>query len=292
MPDPQAVLCKASLGVAVWWLASTTVDADVITVDTGAGDGQVGAYYGPYMASDDAPASYPAVPSPDIDPGFQNYFMGRSTVSGVTTSERRPFFLFDTAGIAASIPAGHVITDLSISLELLPGGTSALANFAIGDLEMVEFSSTPFSAAELKSPDMIPPESIWDTFGTTKPYGGFEILGTSHPSPTMPGTYEIPLPGAISDLEAALMSDEVFAITARLATFDPGPIGTGASPVDPYEYVFGGTDVVASFGSSTPAPTLTIFTSAVPEPSSALLLVGLLGRALLQRNRQPIASNC
>lgn len=288
MPNLRSKLCNAILGLAAGCLLATRVHADVITIDTSDGAGQVGAYYGPYTDSDDPPAGYPAIPDPDIEPTFQNYFMGRTTVSGFTTSERRPFFLFDTTGIAASIPAGHVITDVFISLELLPGGTSALANFAVGDLEMVDFSSTPFSADAITSPGMIPHDTIWETFGSSKPYGGFELLGTTHPSPTIPDTYEIPLPGAIADLESSIAAEEVFAITARLATFDPGPIGKGTDPVDPYEYVFGGTDIETPSGSSTTAaPTLTIFTTAVPEPSSSLVLAGFLIRVLLRRNRRP-----
>ncbi|HBE70877.1 MAG TPA: hypothetical protein DDW52_22250 [Planctomycetaceae bacterium] len=258
--------------------------ADTIEIDTFVGGGQVGAYYGPYRPEDDPPDSYPAVPAPDISPSFQNYFMGRTTVSGFTTSERRPFFLFDTTSLASSIPSGHIITDLSISLELLPGGTSALANFAVGDKEVVEFTSTPFSNEELLKPEdfSIPFETIWDTLGKSKPYGGFEILGPSHPEPSMTGTHEISLAGGIEDLEDALASGEFFAVSARLETFDPGPIGKGATPVDAYEYVFGGTDVVTDSGMGT-APKLTITTSAVPEPSANLVLLGMLALVLRKR---------
>jgi hypothetical protein len=54
----------------------------------------------------------------------------------------------------------------------------------------------------------------------------------------------------------------------------------GAPPiVDPYEYVFGITDVVSGTGSSTAAPVLTITT--IPEPGGFMLIV--LGLILAAR---------
>ena len=77
------------------------------------------------------------------------------------------------AGIAASIPSGEVVDDVSISLELLSGGTSALVNFAT-PLEIVKFSSTPVPPDVIADPNLLildpndgPAEVlIWDTFGT------------------------------------------------------------------------------------------------------------------------------
>src|SRR5262245_32282043 len=97
---------------------------------------QVGGFYGPYLPGDDPPPAYPVVPAPDNSPGFQNYFMGRTTVKGFTTSERRAFFIYDLAGVAASIPAGEHVVGVTIDLTLIPGGTSALANFT-GGFELV-----------------------------------------------------------------------------------------------------------------------------------------------------------
>ncbi len=263
--------------------------AAVVTVDTSAGAGQVGAFYGLYTPADDAPLSYPPTIPPDNDPTFQNYFLGRTTSTpvstGFTTPERRAFFFFDMAGIAASIPAGDEITDVTIDLELLPGGTSALANFT-GDVEIVDFSSTIFTPAEILDPDLfaIPPDAIWSSFGTSTPYGGFGIDGPGSATPA--DTYSISLPGSIPDLGSTIGAGDIFIVTARLVTFDPGPIGALAPPaIDPYEYVFGLTDVVSSSGSTTAAPVLTITTAAavVPEPSSAVLLVGLMALGLCGR---------
>jgi len=66
-------------------------------------------------------------------------------------------------------------------------------------------------------------------------------------------------------------------------TFDPGPIGPIiGSPIDTYEYVFGGTDIESSSGPSTVPPVpLTIVTD-VPEPAS-LALMSLGGLTMLRR---------
>ena len=129
---------------------------------------------------------------------------------------------------------------------------------------------------------MTPPDAIWDSFGTSTPYGSFVIDGTPSAGPpmdglmtTVPGIYTISLPGSIPDLTAAIMGGGIFIVTARLATFDPDPIGPGAPPaVDPYEYVFGITDVVSGIP-TTPAPILTITT--IPEPGTTVLaLVAVL----------------
>jgi len=250
---------------------------------------QVGGFFGPYTPGDDPPPGYPAVPDPDNSPGFQNYFMGRSTISGFTTSERRAFFIYDMAGVAASIPVGETIVGVSIDLTLIDGGTSALANFS-GGMEVVDFTATPVPASIILAPGAIPPASIWATFGTGLPYGSFVIPGIPDGPKTMPdGTYTIGLPGAVSAIGPSIATSSLFVVSARLATFDPGPIGAGAPPpVDPYEYVFGLTDVVSPSGSHAPIPYLTITTAPVPEPSTfALCLsaaaVGVI--AYLRRRR-------
>lgn len=217
---------------------------------------QVGGFYGPYPPGDDPPAAYPAVPTPDNTPGFQNYFMGRSTISGFTTSERRAFFIYDLAGVAASIPVGEHVVGVTIDLTLIGGGTSALANFT-GGFELVSFTATPVPVAAIIDPAGfgVTPSSIWATFGTGIPFGDFTIVGPDSPGSTVPGTYTIGLPGAVSAIGPAIGSGSLFVVTARLATFDPGPIGAGAPPpVDPYEYVFGLTDVVSPTGSHAPVP--------------------------------------
>lgn len=234
---------------------------------------QLGAFYGPYMPSDLAPPAYPPVPAPDNSPIFQNYFLGRSTIGGVTTSERRAFFLFDMATVGASIPAGEELVGVTIDLELLPGGTSALANFT-GGFEMVALTGTTATVAEILDPfgEGVPPEVVWGTFGTGAPFGSFVISGPSEPVPTPPGVYTIGLPGAVGAASAAIGSGSMFIVTARLLTFDPGPIGfTAPPPVDPYEYVFGLTDVETPTGIEIPAPVLTLTTAPVPEASSLAL---------------------
>lgn len=257
--------------------------ADVLTIDTSAG-GQVGGFYGPYMPGDMAPPSYPTSIMPDNSPGFQNYFMGRTTTSplgsGFTTPERRVFFIFDMSGLA--IPAGHSVSDVTIDLELLPGGTSALANFT-GDMEVVEFTSTVPDPI-LLDPGLVESEwiPVWDTLGSGDPYGALELLGPGSGSPSLPGTYTIPLPGSLSDVTDAILGGDIFVVSSKLATYDPGPIGAGAPPAaDPYEYVFGGTDVVFGAPTGLAAPLLTITT--VPEPNATLLLMSLFATAIVRR---------
>jgi hypothetical protein len=265
-------------------LTAPGAQASTLEVDTSVGAGQVGGYYGLYdPIIDDAPPAFGPTLPPDNDASFQNYFMGRSTFgplgSSVTSPERRVFFFFDMAGL--SIPAGEEITEVSIDLTLTLGGSAVLANFT-GDIELVEFSSTPYTPAEILDPDAfaLPSDLIWSTFGSSTPYGGFEIVGPDHPTetPTAPGDYAIPLPGSIADVESAILGGSVLVVTAKLATFDPDPIGPLAPPaIDPYEYVFGITDVVSGIGSSVDPPLLSITTTPIPEPASlGLLAVGLL----------------
>ena len=256
-------------------------------IDISVSSYQVGGYYGPYMPSDAPPPSYPPTIGPDNSPGFQNYFMGRSTISGFTTPERRVFFIYDMAGVAASIPVGETIVGVSIDLTLIDGGTSALANFS-GGFEVVDFTATPVPASIILAPGAIPPTSIWATFGTGIPYGSFVIPGIPDGPKTMPdGTYTIGLPGAVSAIGPFIAASSLFVVSARLATFDPGPIGPGAPPpIDPYEYVFGLTDVVSPSGSHAPIPYLTITTAPVPEPSTFVLCMSAAAVLLVRLRRR------
>lgn len=263
----------AALLCASMWPVASALAADVL-VDSA----QVGGYYGEYLPTDDPPSL--DIPTPDVSIDDQVYFMGRSTIGGVTLSERRVYFLFDLSGV--TIPAGEDVVDVFIDLELLAGGTSALANFT-GGVEIIEFTSTSYTADEILAPEaLLPPDDIitvFESFGTGTSYGGLEL--TSGGSP--PGTFEIPLTGAVPDLKAALTAGTTFVVTARLATFDPGPIGPiVGSPIDIYEYVFGGTDIASSSGPSTVPPVSLTIETAVPEPASVMLL-GLGGLAMLRR---------
>jgi len=243
---------------------------------------QVGGYYGPYLESDfdTDPLLDPPPPAADIDPAEQVYFMGRSTFEGVTTSERRVYFIYDMS--SHSIPVGEVITSVEIDLVLLTGGTSALANFT-GDVEMIEFSGTSFTKKEILGEAPADPLAMWDSFGTGPGYGGFELFSPSHPTEpaTVPDTYAISLPGSFADVTDAITAGDYFVLTARLATYDPDPIVPG--PPDIYEYVFGGTDVVdGGVPTALPPPDLSITTAPIPEPASALLF-GLALPVLMRR---------
>ena len=108
-------------------------------------------------------------------------------------------------------------------------------------------------------------------------YGDFILPDPNDPNlpPLVTGTQEIPLPFAVPDLAAAIDAGDIFVVSMRLETFDPGPIGPGAddpntAPIDPQEYVFGGTDVPTAV----PYPELIITTIPIPEPAS-IALAGL-----------------
>lgn len=294
-------LWKALVTVAVCVAVVAPVSAIDIEVDTSMGGGQVGGFYGPYDPGiDDPPVGYPSTLAPDNLPTFQNYYMGRTTLgplgSSPSTPERRAFFMFDMTGVLASVPAGHTISGLSIDLTLTPGGSAVLANFS-GGVESVEFSSTPFTEMEILDPvgEGVSTDAIWGSFGTSTPYGSFDISGTppSGGSPASadgvmtlpPDTYTIDLMGGIPDVETAIGAGGIFIVSARLSSFDPDVIGPGTPPaVDPYEYVFGITDVVPMSGGSpsVPAPILTI--STIPEPSSVLLIT-IFGSLLFMARR-------
>ena len=282
------------LALASFLTTQVTLATDIF-VDTGTGGGMVAGYYGLYDPNvDDPPGGYPPTIPADLDPNVGVYFVGRTTESpvatGFTTPERRVAFLFDMSGVAASIPVGEVVADVSISLELLPGGTSALVNFK-SPLEVVAFTSTPVPPEVIADPNLFPEDpnglpaevAIWDTLGAGDLYGDFVLPDPSDPNlPVLvPGTQEIPLSLAVPDLVAAIDSDSIFVVSMRLATYDPDPIGSGAPPAfDPYEYVFGGTDVP----SGVPYPELTITTIPIPEPSSLVLAAfGVLGLGCRRR---------
>jgi hypothetical protein len=233
----------------------------------------VGGFFGPYLPGDMPPPGYPMVPAPDNSLAFQNYFLGRTTVMGFTSSERRAFFVYDMAGVAASIPVGEAVVGVTIDLTLISGGTSALANFT-GGFEDVRFTSTPVPYEAILDPVGfgVPASSVWATFGTGSDYGSFVLGGPMSPMPTPPATYTIGLPGAVADVKSKITAGSLFIVTARLVTYDPGPIGPMAPPaIDPFEYVFGLTDVVSPSGSHAPIPYLKITTAPVPEPGSVAL---------------------
>jgi len=296
---PHAFLICTVFLLAYLFSPVQAIDIEVLSTD---GSGQVGGFYGLYSPTVDMPpGGYSATLPPDNDPSFQNYFMGRSTLGPLSTAdstpERRAFFMFDMAGVLASIPAGHTISGVTIDLTLTAGGSAALANFS-GGVETVEFTGTPFSEVEILDPvgTSTPTDSIWSTFGTSTPYGGFEITGTPPPGAAPPSadglmtlapdTYTIDLPGALPDLGTAIGAGGMFIVTARLASFDPDVIGTSAPPAtDPYEYVFGITDVASPSGSTVAPPVLTI--STIPEPSAFLLIaLGGMTAAHIRRVRR------
>lgn len=225
--------------------------AGVIEVDTF----HTGGFYG----LDDM--GMPTAP-PDNDPTFQNYFMGRTTVSGFTTPERRSFFAFDMGGV---VPMGEEIVSMSLVLENVFGGV--IANF-LGGSETAVFTSTTSTYDEIADPmgAMIPPEAIFDSFGTGSFYGDivFDDMGPTD------GPVEIVLsPGAIADAMSSAMSGESFMISGALATYDP-------EPMEPFEFVFGLTDVVVGgMPTGFPVPKLVIETAPIPSPSSMLAFAGL-----------------
>jgi hypothetical protein len=267
-----SILRRQAVRVAIVFFAATSAHsarAAEISVPTM----HVGGFYGPYLPGDMPPPGYPMVPAPDNALAFQNYFMGRTTVMGFTTSERRAFFVYDMAGVAASIPGGEAVVGVTIDLTLIPGGTSALANFT-GGFEDVRFTSTPVPYEAILDPVGfgVPASSVWATFGTGMDYGSFVLGGPMSPMPTPPATYTIGLPGSVADATAKIATGSLFIVTARLVTYDPGPIGPMAPPaIDPFEYVFGLTDVVSPSGSHAPMPYLKITTAPVPEPASFAL---------------------
>ncbi len=228
----------------------------------------VGGFYAP-------PAGMAPPLIPDNDPSFQNYFMGRTTVSGFTTTERRTFFAFDLSGLA--IPDGETIVSVDFEITLLFGGI--IANFSDG-LERVRFTSTstPYEAIADPMGTMTDPGDTFDTFGTGELYGAVEF---SSGSPAMPGSISVPfLEAAFSDIEAAIDADGIFVVSGRLETFDPAMDAL-------YEFVFGLTDL--SPGSPTPLdPTLIIVTApiTIPAPLAGFMAAPMIAGLFSARRRR------
>ena len=209
---------------------------------------------------------------PDNDPVFQNYFMGHTTVSGFTTTERRTFFAFDLSGIL--IPDGEEIVSATFTVELLFGGV--IANFT-GGVEHVSFTSTSSSYDAIADPmgAGMAPEEIFDTLGTGTEYTGFDIVDMGTP----PGLYSLDMtPTALGDIEASMDMDEIFVMSGKLDTYDPAMAAA-------FEFVFGLSDVVTGgMPSGMPVPKLTIETAPIPAPSG-LALLGIAGALGTRRRR-------
>ena len=245
-------------------LLASAAHAGIIEVDSF----HLGGFYGPDEMG---------MPSgtPDNDMSFQNYFMGRTTVDGFTTEERRTFFAFDLSGVFGSIGEGETIVSVSFEFELLFGGV--IANFTGGEPEHVTFSSTstPYEAIADPGAFGITPEEVWDTLGTGTPYAGFDII----PGGTPPGPHAVDLaPEAIMDMEMAASMDEIFVLSGKLDTYDPAMDAL-------FEFVFGLSDIVVdSMPTGMPVPKLVITTGPIPSPS-ALAILGLGGLLGAKRRR-------
>ncbi len=202
------------------------------------------------------------IAAPDNDMSFQNYFMGRTTVSGFTTPERRSFFAFDMGGV---VPMGEEIVSMSLVLENVFGGV--LANFS-GGSETAVFTSTGFGYDAIADPmgSSTPPIAIFDSFGTGDFFGDIVFDAGGPPD----GPVEIVLsPAAIAAAMASGMSGEEFMVSGALASYDPDPMA-------PFEFVFGLTDVVVdSTPTGFPVPKLVITTAPIPAPSGVLLFAGM-----------------
>jgi hypothetical protein len=242
----------AAAVVLVSLIAVAIARAGVIEVDSF----HVGAFYD--LDATGAPLT------PDNDMSFQNYFMGHTTVSGFTTTERRTFFSFDVA--SSPIPEDEIITSVELVLTLPFGGV--IANMG-GGFEEVLFTSTTSDYTTFADPlsSGLKLDEIFDSMGTGDIYAGFGIDGD-----TIDGEYSIDLSlDAIEDIGDSLGSGTPFMLTGRLATYDPDP---GAA----FEFVFGLTDVVVGgLPTGFPVPKLVITTEPIPAPASLSLLgLGLL----------------
>ncbi len=245
-------------------LLPTVASAGIIEIDSF----HLGGFFGPL--DDGSPSSMP-----DNDMSFQNYFLGRTTVDGFTTEERRTFFAFDFSTAFDSIPDGEEVISVSFEFELLFGGV--IANFTDGMAEHVTFSSTdmPYEAIADPTGFGVSPEEVWDTLGTGTEYAGFDI----EPAGTPPGLYGVDLaPEALMDMEFAASMGEAFVISAKLDTYDPAMEAL-------YEFVFGLSDVVTDgMPSGMPIPKLVIHTAPIPAPS-ALTLLGCAAMLGTRRRR-------
>lgn len=258
MPSAHAATRIAALTL------TSIASAGIIEVDSF----HLGGFYGPL--DDGSPSSMP-----DNDMSFQNYFLGRTTVGGFTTEERRTFFAFDLADAFAAAPEGEMIVSVSFEFELLFGGV--IANFTGGMAEHVTFSSTdmPYEAIADPTGFGVSPEEVWDTLGTGTEYAGFDI----EPAGTPPGMYGVELaPEAFFDMETAASMDEPFVLSAKLDTYDPDVAAL-------YEFVFGLSDIVTGGEpSGMPIPKLVITTAPIPSPSGFVLL-GCAGLRVTRRRR-------
>ena len=154
----------------------------------------------------------------DNVPSFQNYFVGRGTVGGVTLSERRNFFIFELPELLE----GETVVEATFSLYL-PTHVSIPANFTDG-VEIFLVTSSVFPADAIIDPEaaMVPPEEIFATFGEDTFYGDFPVFHEDPPTGDFPLETLIPLsPEAVEDIGAA--SGGLFVITGRMATYDPEP---------------------------------------------------------------------
>ena len=243
---------------------TSAASAGIIEVDSF----HLGGFFGPL--DDGSPSSMP-----DNDMSFQNYFLGRTTVSGFTTEERRTFFAFDLSAAFDSIPVGEEVVSVSFEFELLFGGV--IANFTDGMAEHVTFSSTdmPYEAIADPTGFGVSPEEVWDTLGTGTEYAGFDI----EPAGTPPGMYGVDLaPEALMDMEFAASMGEAFVLSAKLDTYDPAMDAI-------YEFVFGLSDVVTDgMPSGMPIPKLVIHTAPIPAPSGVAIF-GLSAILAAKRRR-------
>ncbi len=245
-------------------LLASAAHAGIIEVDSF----HLGGFYGPDEMG--MPSSFP-----DNDMSFQNYFMGRTTVDGFTTEERRTFFAFDLSGVFGSIGEDETIVSVSFEFELLFGGV--IANFTDDAPEHVTFSSTAMPYEAIVDPDAlgVSPEEVWDTLGTGTEYAGFDIV----PGETPTGPHAVDLaPEAIMDMELAASMDEIFVLSGKLDTYDPAMDAL-------FEFVFGLSDIVVdSMPTGMPVPKLVITTGPIPAPSG-LAIISIAGLMSTRRRR-------
>ncbi len=67
-------------------IACVSPTPDVLAAVIVTDSSQVGGYFGEYLPTDDPPPP-PTIPSPDVSIDDQVYYMGRSTIDGITFSD-------------------------------------------------------------------------------------------------------------------------------------------------------------------------------------------------------------